>query len=159
VKRRIKRLLVLVAIAAVMVFVVKFVATPYVVIGESMLPTLKSWDLCVMQRTRDYQPRRGDIIVFRDSDDPPLHFVKRVIGLSGETVAIRAGKVMLDDKPFPENYTTPNPAWEMGPVTVPAGKIFVIGDNRDYELEETPHWLVAMRLVEARLLWDWRWKR
>jgi signal peptidase I len=158
VKRGTRRLLILLAIASVIALFVKFVATPYFVIGDSMLPTLKSWDLCVMQRVRNYQPRRGEIIVFRDTDEPPLHFIKRVIALPGETVLIKAGSVILDGKPFAENYTTPNPAWEMDPVTVPVGKLFVIGDNRNYELEETPHWLVATRLVEARLLWRWRWK-
>ncbi len=158
-KGRTKSLLWLIAVSAYVFVVVKFVVTPFVVVGDSMSPTLKSWDFCLMQRVRHYEPRRGDIVVFRTADDPPLHFVKRVIALPGETVTIERGVFQINGKPLAEPYTTVNPDWQMEPTLLPAGKVFVVGDNRDFAREEYVQGLVATRLVQARMLGHWRWKR
>ena len=130
-KRRTKLSLAVAAVAVVLFLVMRFVVTPYVVVGDSMLPTLKSWDFCLMARVHGYQPRRGDIVTFRTADDPPLYFIKRVVGLPGETVAIRHGVVTVNGQPLDEPYTTTNPTWEMEAVEVPTDKVFVLGDNRD----------------------------
>jgi signal peptidase I len=158
-KRRTKRVLVVAVVAVVGFLFVRFVITPSVVVGDSMLPTLQSWDLCLMARVHGYQPKRGDIITFRTADDPPLYFIKRVVGLPGETVAIQRGVVQIAGQPMAESYTTVNLTWEMEPVVIPTDKVFVLGDNRDVALEVTVHGLVATRLVQSRLLWHWRWKK
>ncbi|HUI05973.1 MAG TPA: signal peptidase I [Verrucomicrobiae bacterium] len=158
-KRRAKSLLWLAAIGFGLFLVGKFVAMPRLVYGESMSPTLEAWDLCLMQPVYHYQPRRGDIVMFRTADDPPLYFVKRVIALPTETIAIEHGVVTLNGVRLPEPYTTVNPEWQMEPARVPAGKVFVIGDNRDRPQEDYVLGLVATRLVKARLLWHWRWKK
>ena len=158
-KRRAKFLLWLIAIGVCIFLVVKFVVAPFVVVGDSMSPTLKSWDVCLMQRVRHYEPQRGDIVVFRTADDPPLYFVKRVIALPGETVSIQRGVFQVNGKPLAEPYTTINPDWQMEPTLLPAGKVFVVGDNRDFAREEYVQGLVATRLVQARMLGHWRWKQ
>jgi len=159
VKRRARVLLglALTALAASLIF--KFVITPYVVVGESMTPTLQHMDLCLMQRVWGYRPQRGDIAVFRTADDPPLYFVKRVVALPSETISIRAGAVEINGAVLPDQYTRINPEWEMPPTLVPRDQVFVIGDNRTVALDETVHGLVATRLVKARLITHWRWKR
>ena len=83
---------VLAAMGVILLFVVKGIGAPAVVFGESMWPTLRPWDVCWMRRSRPYAPARGDIIMFRTVDDPPLRFIKRVIALPGETIAIQTGK-------------------------------------------------------------------
>jgi signal peptidase I len=136
----------------------RWVATPFVVVGDSMAPTLRDWDLCWMRRTWSYEPRRGDIVVFRTADAPPLYFVKRVVGLPGERIACRAGQVLINGEALAEPYATPNPDWELAETEVPAGKVYVIGDNRRYLPEETLHGLVAVRWVQSRLIGHWRWR-
>jgi signal peptidase I len=158
-KRRTKLSLAVAAVVVVLFLVMRFVGTPHVVWGDSMLPTLKSWDFCFMARLHRYQPRRGDIVTFRTADDPPLRFIKRVVGLPGETVAIKRGVVTVNGQPLNEPYTTVNPTWEMAAVEVPTNKVFVLGDNRDVALDETLHGVVAVRLVQSRMRWHWRWKR
>jgi signal peptidase I len=158
-KRYAKRLLWLLAVGAAVFLVVKFIAVPRIVYGDSMSPTLKSWELCVMQRVRHYEPRRGDIVEFRTADDPPLYFVKRVIALPGETVAIEHGVFKINSVPLSEPYTTANPNWQMEPLLLHAGRVFVVGDNRDFDLEDYVKGPVATRLVKSRLAWHWRWKR
>jgi len=158
-KRYAKRLLWLIAVGAGVFLIAKFLVTPYIVVGDSMTPTLQSWDLCLMRRVYHYQPIRGDIIVFRTADNPPLYFVKRVVALPDETIAIESGVVTINGVPLMEHYTSTNVDWEMKPTPVPQGKIFVIGDNRDLPREDYVLGLVATRLVRARMLWHWRWKR
>jgi signal peptidase I len=158
-KRRAKSLLWLLVIGVGVFLVVKFIAVPRIVYGDSMSPTLKSWELCVMQRVRHYEPRRGDIVEFRTADDPPLYFVKRVIALPGETVSIEHGVFKINGAPLSEPYTTINPGWQMEPVLLQAEKVFVVGDNRDFDLEDYVKGPVATRLVISRMAWHWRWKR
>ena len=130
----------------------------HIVYGESMSPTLHTWDICLMRVVRHYEPQRGDIVVFHTSDEPYEYFVKRVIALPGETIAIKRGVVLIKGQPLAEPYTTVNPDWQMDATAVPENKIFVIGDNRDVTREEVVHGLVTTRLVTSRLLWHWRWK-
>jgi signal peptidase I len=98
--------------------------------------------------------RRGDVVVFKFPEDPTRDFIKRVVALPGETVALRGKSVYIDGKLLPESYTTfiadppdepagsaPAPLLEdnpgdrlrgnYGPESVPEGRIFVLGDNRD----------------------------
>ena len=158
-KRRTKFGLTLLAVAVMLLLVTRFVVSPYVVFGQSMSPTLESWDLCLMAKVREYQPRRGEIVMFRTSDDPPLYFVKRVVALPGETIEIESGVVRVNNEPLSEPYTTINPGWDMETTNLSPSKIFVLGDNRDLSQDSYVYGVVAKRLVLARLLGSWRWKR
>ena len=86
--------------------------------------------------------KRGDIIVFKYPEEPERDFIKRVIGLPGETVELRQKKVYINGVPLDEPYVrfeqppsaTPSlddPKETYGPRTVPAGHYFMMGDNRD----------------------------
>jgi len=149
----------LLAVVVLVLLTARFVVTPYIVVGDSMLPTLQSWELCLMARTQHYEPMRGDVVMFGTADKPVLYFVKRVVALPGETVAIVRGGVTINGKLLDEPYTTRNLSWDMPASIVPAEEVFVLGDNRDVALEATVHGMVATRLIEARMLTHWRWKR
>lgn len=137
----------------------RFVITPTVVVGESMEPTLRTWDVCWFRRCQRYSPTRGDVVMFRTADNPPLRFIKRVIAVPGETVAISNGVVQIDGRPLPEPYTTVNPTWELPATNVPPDRVYVIGDNRDGPMDLTVQGLVATRLVQAKMVGYWRWKK
>ncbi len=78
-----------------------------------------------------WPPRRGDVIVFEYPLDISRDFIKRVIGLPGETVEVKAGKVYVDNKLLPEPFG-PNPSMRTSPpVKVGPNQVFVMGDNRD----------------------------
>lgn len=126
------------------------------VIGRSMSPTLNPWDVCISLRTRDYRPARGEIITFRTRDDPPMRFVKRVVGLPGETLAIAAGRVIVDGRVLAEPYSQSNESWNLEAVRIPHGKLYVLSDNRSAGLEDYVQGLIATRLVEVRVAWHWR---
>lgn len=158
-KRRTKILIALAMAGVVTGLITRFVVAPYIVVGESMLPTLREMDLCLMRKSRSYRPQRGDIVVFRTADEPALYFVKRVVGLPGETLAISNGVVLVNDAPLPEEYTVPNLEWDLPATTIASNKVYVLGDNRTVPLDATVHGPVATRLVTARLLTHWSWKR
>lgn len=76
-------------------------------------------------------PKRGDIVIFPYPDNPEVTYVKRVIGLPGETVEIKNGAVYIDGTPIKEDYLMEDMRGEYGPYTVPAGCYFMMGDNRN----------------------------
>lgn len=112
------------------------------IVGHSMDPTLADSDLLLTTRLdyRLHAPERGDIVIFRDPYDPTQEFVKRIVGLPGDQVLIRAGYVYLNGVRLQEPYLV-NPwllttNWPTFPTaadgeTVPPDNYFVLGDNRD----------------------------
>ena len=109
---------------------------------------------------------RGDVVVFRYPEQPEIDFVKRVVALPGETVAIRNKKVFIDGRELSEPYTVftdertypkgrflPEPYRsrdQFGPYVVPAGQYFTMGDNRD-ESHDSRYWgSVPRALIKGR---------
>ena len=88
-----------------------------------------------------FTPRRGDVITFLFPEDRTRVFIKRVVGLPGETVEVRGRAVLVNGRPLDEPYARfidaldeeddPPGRRGWGPHTVPAGHLFVLGDNRD----------------------------
>ncbi len=79
-----------------------------------------------------HQPRRGEIIVFKFPRDESRDFVKRVIGVPGDTVEVRDGQVFIDGEPLDEPYIQKPDEANMDPFVVPPGEYFVMGDNRRF---------------------------
>lgn len=117
-----------------------FVAEPRYIPSDSMLPTLQIGDRLVVEKVSYYfhPPQRGDIVVF----DPPPQlqiqgfakdqaFIKRIIGVPGQVVQIKAGKVFVNGEPLQEPYIAEPPNYSWGPQQIPAGEFFVMGDNRN----------------------------
>lgn len=84
----------------------------------------------ISYKTKD--PERFDIIIFKYPDDESQLFIKRLIGLPGETVEIRDGKVYIDgaEEPLDDSFVAEIPTGNYGPYTVPEDSYFMLGDNR-----------------------------
>ncbi|MGC1306918.1 MAG: signal peptidase I [Phormidesmis sp.] len=120
----------------------QFVAEARFIPSESMVPTLQIDDRLVIEKIsyRFNPPKRGDIIVFQAPakalaavDKPNSHdaYIKRVIGLPGDTVEVKDNKVFIDGTALEENYIQAPPTYTWGPDTVPEGQYLVLGDNRN----------------------------
>jgi len=84
-------------------------------------------------------PQRGDVIVFPAPDEPETPYVKRIIGLPGETVEIRDGVTYINGEVLEENYLAEPMAGSFGPYSVPEGSYFVMGDNRNHS-KDARYW-------------------
>ncbi|MES1025399.1 signal peptidase I [Gloeocapsa sp. BRSZ] len=117
-----------------------FVAEARWIPSESMLPTLQKYDKLIVDKLsyRFTSPQRGDIVVFSPTEgiiqeNPNLKdaFIKRIVGLPGDKVEVRGGRVYIDDQPLRENYIEAPPQYLYGPVIVPEDSYLVLGDNRN----------------------------
>lgn len=116
-----------------------------VIIANSRVPT-GSMENTIMSHSRvigsrlayiGSDPKRGDVVIFKFPDDRKIYYVKRVIGLPGETVNIVDGKVYINDSktPLDEPYLPEPMEGSYGPYTVPEGCYFMMGDNRNNSLD------------------------
>ena len=134
----------LISFVLVFGFVRPVVAAPFHIPTESMVPTLKVQDrLLVNKLAYDLNdPKRGDIALFENQQGGKDPLIKRVVGLPGETLELRDGKVYVDGDPLEEPYLERDPCkpgypktCSFGPVTVPRNHYFMMGDNRTNSLD------------------------
>lgn len=100
--------------------------------GSSMEPNFHNGQFLLVNKLsyRLGEPQRGDVIVFRYPRDPSRDFIKRIIGLPGETVEVRNNEIVVNGEHI-EDLATVNPAnYVSSPVTVGPDELFVLGDNR-----------------------------
>jgi signal peptidase I len=155
--RRVGReLLETVVLALLIFFAVKAVVQNFRVEGASMEPSLNNEQYLLvnkaiyfkvnLDRVHDFlpfvpggdgrdrhlfrAPKRGDVVVFRFPLDTSRDFIKRVIGVPGDTVEVRDGTVFINGNPLQEDYVQATANYTYGPKTVPEGHYFVLGDNR-----------------------------
>jgi len=114
-----------------------FVAQPFVVSGESMVPTFQNGQYLIIDEFSYHfnDPKRGDVVVFRYPKDPKQFFIKRVIGLPGDVVEISATGTTITHTDgtqvtLHEQYISRRGDTETARYTVPAKEYFVMGDNR-----------------------------
>src|SRR5215211_5950936 len=124
----------LVSFALVFGFVRPFVMEAFWIPSGSMIPTLEIGDRVLVNKFiyRFTEPKRGDILVFQSVDNPNEDLIKRVVGLPGDKIAVRGGKLFMNGKPQKEPYTNkklPDRSF-YAKTTVPKNHVFVMGDNR-----------------------------
>ena len=138
------------------IFIRATVAEARYIPSESMVPTLLVQDRLVVEKISTYTgiPKRGEVLVFY----PPfggyneetfisntlkwlgftknVAYIKRVIGLPGETIEVKQGNVFINGKVIDEtSYIKEKPAYEMPPVKIPEGELFMFGDNRNNSMD------------------------
>ncbi|MDR2077010.1 MAG: signal peptidase I [Desulfovibrio sp.] len=144
---------------AIMLFIRTFLIQPFIIPSSSMEQTLQPGDRVFVSKlsygihlpfiSKELfslgEPRRGDIIVFPYPRNPGIDYIKRVVGLPGDVLEIRGKQLLRNGEPVHEDYVTHSapvsPGWRdfMPPTTVPPGKLFVMGDNRDNS-QDSRYW-------------------
>jgi len=174
-------------------FIRTFVVQAFKIPSGSMKPTLLIGDHILVSKfiygvkipyfrntlipVRD--PKRGEIIVFIYPEDRSKDFIKRVIGIAGDTIEIRSKQIFLNGMPYEDKhgvyvdgFVIPGaiqPRDNFGPVTVPKGSVFTMGDNRDQSYDSRFWGFVDLKDVMGKayvIYWSWdkeersvRWNR
>lgn len=177
-------------IALVLALIIRtFIVQAFKIPSESMLQTLQVGDHLLASKfayglkipftdTYIYEgdnPQRGDVIIFQYPNDPSVDYIKRVVGVPGDVIEVRDKQLYRNGQPVKEAYirhTDPDGIEPLrdnyAPVTVPAGKYFVMGDNRDNSLDSRFWGFVDRKAIKAkawRIYWSWgglgdiRWSR
>jgi signal peptidase I len=115
-----------------------YIAQPFIVSGASMDPTFTSGQyLIVDQLTYHFHdPERGDVVIFKFPRNTSTYFIKRIIGLPGETLIVNQGEITIINSENPkgfildDTYRTTHPSFETFKVTLGESEYFVMGDNR-----------------------------
>ncbi len=136
IKREIMEWVVVIEIAVILAVILNmFIIVNAVIPSASMETTIMTGDRIFGNRLAylNKDPQRGDIVIFKFPDDEKQLFIKRVIGLPGETLEMREGKIYIDgsEEPLDEPYLNVEPIGDYGPITIPEGAYFMMGDNRN----------------------------
>jgi len=160
------------------VIVEKYVLKTYTIPTRAMMPTIKPGDNIVVNKACYHfdEFKRGDLIVFESPRDPSQDFIKRLIGIGGDKIQLKNKKLYLNGEVQDEHYAVYNEAnisdseqVNFGPITVPEGALFVMGDNRDNSFDSRYFGSVASDKVKGKavsIFWSWdkesktvRWNR
>ncbi|MDY6822393.1 MAG: signal peptidase I [Thermodesulfobacteriota bacterium] len=153
-----------------------FIVQAFKIPSGSMIPTLRVGDHILVNKFvygldipflnipvyPGDTPQRGDIIVFKYPEDPDKDFIKRVIGVGGDIVAMKGRDVYVNGHRMTEDYAiyqeTRGRRGGMAPVKVPPGKLFVMGDNRDNSHDSRFWGFVDLQAVRGKafiIYWSW----
>lgn len=145
VHRHVREWVILTGAAILIALVVRtFLIQAFYIPSDSMVPTLRNGDRVLVNKLsyKLHDVRHGDVVVFKappgGGDGKIKDLIKRVIGLPGEVVEGRDGKVLVNGKQISEPYLPADTRSKtFGPVTVPAGHLWVLGDNRPNSQDST----------------------
>lgn len=145
--------------AAILTFVLRsFVIEAFQIPSGSMIPTLQIGDRLLVDKIvcKFTGFHRKDIVVFipppeaRTPETGDSDYIKRIIGVPGDKIQVSNGIVYLNDKPQDEPYIAEKPNYNFGPVTVPEGELFVMGDNRNNSFDSHAWGFLPQKNVEGR---------
>lgn len=141
-------------------FIRLFIAQPFVVSGNSMIPTFSNGDYLIVDQVTYLlgDPKRGDVVIFQYPQNPKKFFIKRIVGLPGETVRMEDGKTLIEkegeilllDDPFITSVSSI--AGLSTNLTLKEGEYFVAGDNRNVSSDSRTWGPVAENLIVGRAI-------
>ncbi|MDV2989938.1 MAG: signal peptidase I [Dehalogenimonas sp.] len=132
-------------VGALAIFILfQFTLQNSIVDGSSMAPNMNDADRLLVSKVAYTfgEPERGDIIVFPSPYNDGREFIKRIIGMPGETVEVIDGYIYINDQLLDEPYIVNRDSKTLALITVPAGEYYVRGDNRPVSLDSSQGWTI-----------------
>lgn len=132
--------------------ITQFVGEARQIPSGSMEPTIQIGDRVWTDKLflRFAAIERGDIVVFTPPEASEYPYIKRVVGLPGDTVEVKGGKVFVNGEPVAEPYVVEPPIYQYGPTKVPPGEYFVLGDNRNHSNDSHRWGFLQRKKITAR---------
>ncbi len=148
-------------IALIIIIPVRYyIIQPFFVKGISMEPTFQNGDYLIVDELsyRLRPPKRGEVVVFRFPENPKQFYIKRIIGLPGETIKVDSHEIYIFNKEHPqgfslkENYLPPEPYLGEEKITLGPNSYFVMGDNRTHSFDSRAWGPVDKKYLVGRVL-------
>lgn len=143
----------IVVILAIMVMIYLFVMSPQEINGASMEPNFHNGEFILTNKItfKLGNPIRGDVVIFKSPGNKDVDYIKRIIGLPGDTVALKNSKIYVNNQLLNESYLAPDIyifggtfLQEGSEITVPEGRYFVMGDNRPHSSDSREFGTIAL---------------
>ncbi|MBI2123944.1 MAG: signal peptidase I [Candidatus Wildermuthbacteria bacterium] len=140
-----------------------YVFQPFLVKGDSMVPNFHNGDYLIVDELsyKFRSPERGEVIVLKFPYDPSQRFIKRIVGLPGETIEIQDGKVVVYQIDTKEAFVLEETEY-LGAVKTPGsvkvqlkeGEYFVLGDNREFSSDSRSWGPLARQYIVGKMMWQ-----
>lgn len=150
---------VVIAVFVSAILIRAFIFQPFVVDGSSMEPNFRHGDYLAVEKVkyRLGDPQRGDVVVLKFPNNESINYIKRLIGMPGETLRIEDGKVYINGKVLNEKYLVPNEQTVVSrnpevpyEITLSDEQYFVMGDNRNHSSDSRDGWLLTRDQIVGR---------
>jgi signal peptidase I len=163
--RLIRELIETIAFTLLVFLIIRFAAQSFRVDGASMQPGLQTNEYVLVNKLAYlfHAPQRGDVIVFHDPLNPSQDFIKRVIGIPGDTIQTTSDAVIVDGQTLHEPYISTPFNYESNTLKLGSSEFFVMGDNRDNSFDSrawgplNQSYIVGKAVAVYWPLSDWQW--
>jgi len=163
-KSVLRQILITIILAAVVFFLLQATLKSSIVVLTSMQPNFQPGQRLIVNRVvyKLHEPERGDVIIFPNPNNPSEEFIKRIIGLPGETIEIKDEAVYINDAKLEEPYIKEPTRKPFPKQKIPEGEYFVLGDNRNNSIDSRQGWTVPQKSIIGKVwlsIWppsEWR---
>lgn len=152
----------IVAVSLIIIIPIRmYVIQPFIVEGASMSPTFEDGQYLIIDEIsyRFSLPQRGDVIIFHPPSDSKTYYIKRVIGLPGETIELREGHIYIYNEEYSEgfrlneaNYLINSRITQKGKTVLKDDEYYVVGDNRDNSLDSRRFGPIGPKAIKGKVL-------
>ena len=148
-KSFLREALITIAMAVVIFFILQSTVSNFVIVETCMEPNFVEDERILVNKViyRFGEPERGDVIILHPPLNPETLFIKRVVGLPGETVEVKDGTVYINGKKLDEPYIKEPPRYTMSETKIPQNEYFVLGDNRNNANDSHNGWTVPRQSI------------
>jgi len=150
--RQVRDIITTILIALIVFAILQVTVGSFKVYGQSMVPTVENGDYILVNKLSYIlgNPHRGEIVIFHHPQNSKNDLIKRIIGLPGDTVEIKDGKLFVNDIELQEEYILEPPKYKYHQSEIPPDHYLVLGDNRNNSADSHNGWTVPRENIVGK---------